>query len=89
MLNHLQPIIDENTMTSLYLKPSGSKLADLIDNDLLCMQNVMEEENSNDRDYFIDLATVDMLKNAGASEGLLDALTNAIGESEGIDVEWK
>lgn len=76
-------------MTSLYLKPSGSKLADLIDNDLLCMQNVMEEENSNDRDYFIDLATVDMLKNAGASEGLLDALTNAIGESEGIDVEWK
>ena len=76
-------------MTSLYLKPDGSKLADLIDNDLLCMQNVMEEESSTDRDYFIDLATVDMLKNAGATEGLLDALTKAIGESEGIDVEWK
>jgi len=78
-----------NTMTTLYLKPDGSKLADLIDNDLLCMQNVMEEESSTDRDYFIDLATVDMLKNAGATEGLLDALTKAIGESEGIDVEWK
>ncbi len=76
-------------MTTLYLKPDGSKLADLIDNDLLCMQNVMEEESSTDRDYFIDLATVDMLKNAGATEGLLDALTKAIGESEGIDVEWK
>jgi len=76
-------------MTALYLKPGDSKLADLIDNDLLCMQNVMEEESSTDRDYFIDLATVDMLKNAGASEGLLDALTKAIGESEGIDVEWK
>lgn len=76
-------------MTALYLKPNGSKLADLIDNDLLCMQNVMEEESSTDRDYFIDLATVDMLKNAGATEGLLDALTKAIGESEGIDVEWK
>ncbi|HPO25814.1 MAG TPA: hypothetical protein PLF92_03935 [Arenimonas sp.] len=76
-------------MTTLYLKPDGSKLADLIDNDLLCMQNVMEEESSTDRDYFIDLSTVDMLKNAGATEGLLDALTKAIGESEGIDVEWK
>jgi hypothetical protein len=53
------------------------------------MQNVMEEENSTDRDYFIDLATVDMLKNVGATEGLLNALTKVIGESEGIDVEWK
>jgi len=76
-------------MTALYLKPDGSKLADLIDNDLLCMQNVMEEESSTDRDYFIDLATVDMLNNAGASEGLINVLTKAIGESEGIDVEWK
>lgn len=76
-------------MTALYLKADNQKLAELIDNDLLCMQNVMEEESSKDRDYFIDLATVDMLKNAGASEGLLDALTKAIGESEGIDVEWK
>lgn len=76
-------------MATLYLKPDGSKLTDLIDNDLLCMQNVMEEESSTDRDYFIDLATVDMLKNAGATEGLLDTLTKAIGESEGIDVEWK
>lgn len=76
-------------MTALYLKSANQKLVELIDNDLLCMQNVMEEESSKDRDYFIDLATVDMLKNAGASEGLLDALTKAIGESEGIDVEWK
>jgi len=76
-------------MTALYLKPDGSILADLIDNDLLCMQNVMEEESSTDRDYFIDLATVDMLKNAGATEGLTDALTKAIGDSDGIDVEWK
>ncbi|MGH8105856.1 MAG: hypothetical protein ACREO1_09975 [Arenimonas sp.] len=76
-------------MTALYLKPGNQKLVELIDNDLLCMQNVMEEESSKDQDYFIDLATVDMLKNAGASEGLVNVLTKAIGESEGIDVEWK
>jgi len=76
-------------MTSLYLKPGNQKLADLIDNDLLCMQNVMEEESSKDRDYFIDLSTVEMLRNAGATEGLVEVLTKAIGESEGIDVEWK
>ncbi len=76
-------------MTSLYLKPSDQKITDLIDNDLLCMQNVMEEESSKDRDYFIDLSTVEMLRNAGATEGLVEVLTKAIGESEGIDVEWK
>ncbi len=76
-------------MTALYSKPGNQKLVELIDNDLLCMQNVMEEESSKDRDYFIDLATVDMLRNAGASEGLVNVLTKAIGESEGIDVEWK
>ena len=76
-------------MTALYLKSANQKLVELIDNDLLCMQNVMEEESSKDRDYFIDLSTVEMLKNAGATEGLLDTLTKAIGESEGIDVEWK
>ena len=76
-------------MTSLYLKPGNQKLADLVDNDLLCMQNVMEEESSKDRDYFIDLSTVEMLRNAGATEGLVEVLTKAIGESDGIDVEWK
>ena len=76
-------------MTSLYLKPSDQKIADLIDNDLLCMQNVMEEESSKDRDYFIDLSTVEMLRNAGATEGLVEVLTNAMGEADGIDVEGK
>ena len=76
-------------MTSLYLKSGSQKLTDLLDNDLLCMQNVMEEESSKDRDYFIDLSTVEMLRNAGATEGLVEVLTKAISESEGIDVEWK
>lgn len=76
-------------MPALYMKSSEQKLVELLDNDLLSMQNVMEEENSNDRDYFIDLSTVDMLRNAGATEGLVDMLTKTIGESEGIDVEWR
>ncbi len=76
-------------MTRLYLKSDNSILVELIDNDLLCMQNVMEEESSTDRDYFIDLTTVEMLKNAGATESLVNALEKAIGGSDGIDVEWK
>jgi len=76
-------------MTALYLKANDQLLLELLDNDLLCMQNVMEEESSTDRDYFIDLSTVEMLRNAGATEGLAEALTKAIGETEGVDVVWR
>lgn len=76
-------------MTALYLKPGNEKLIDLDSSDLQYMQNVMEEESSKDQDYFIDLSTVEIIREAGASENLVNALTKAIGESEGIDVEWK
>lgn len=76
-------------MAALYLKPDSKLLYELSDNDLLSLQNTMEEESSKDQDYFIDLSTVDMIMNAGATEGLVNALTKAIGDSDGIDVEWR
>ena len=76
-------------MASLYLKSSSELLYELSDGDLQSLQNTMEEESSKDRDYFINLNTVEMIMNAGATEGLVNALTKAIGESEGIDVEWR
>lgn len=76
-------------MASLYLKTSSKLLYELSDGDLQSLQNTMEEESSKDQDYFINLNTVEMIMNAGATEGLVNALTKAIGESEGIDVEWR
>ncbi len=76
-------------MATLYLKASDKLLFELSDSDLQSLQNTMEEESSKDQDYFIDLSTVDMIMNSGASEGLVNALTKAIGESDGIDVVWR
>jgi len=76
-------------MPTLYMKDSDQLLAEISQADLAHMVEVMEEENSKDKDYFIDLGTVDLLKGAGASEGLTSALTAAIGDSEGIDVVWR
>lgn len=75
-------------MAALYLKSSDQLLIELSAQDLQCLQNVMEEESSTDQDYFIDLRTVDMIREAGASEGLVNALTQAVGETEGMDVVW-
>lgn len=76
-------------MPTLFLKDSNQFLADLSDADLAHMVSVMEEESSKDTDYFIDLNTVDMLKDAGASDAVTSALESAIGDSEGIDVVWR
>ena len=76
-------------MTALYLKPINQLLIELSDSDLLSLQNSMEEESSKDQDYFIDLTTVDLIRGAGASEGLINALTKVIGQSDGVEVEWR
>ena len=76
-------------MPALFLKDSNQFLAELSDADLAHMVNLMEEESSKDTDYFIDLGTVDLLKSAGASEVVTNALQSAIGASEGIDVVWR
>lgn len=76
-------------MPTLYLKDSNQFLAEISDADLAHMVNVMEEESSTDKDYFIDLNTVDLLKGAGASEQLTTTLESAVAGSEGIDVVWR
>lgn len=76
-------------MPSLFLKDSDQFITDISDADLAHMVAVMEEESSKDTDYFIDLSTVDLLKEAGASDSVTTALESAIGNSEGIDVVWR
>ena len=76
-------------MPALYLKDSQQLLAQLGDEDLALIMAALEEESSTDRDYFIDLDTVYLLKATGVSELLTDVLEAAIGESDGIDVVWR
>lgn len=76
-------------MPALYLKDSQQFLADISDADLAAMMEALEEESSTDRDYFIDLDTVYLLKATGVSDPLTQLLEATIGESDGIDVVWR
>ena len=76
-------------MPRIYNKQNGTKLGDISESDIECLIDVLEEEDTHDVDYFIDLDTVDILENNGASEALLQMLRSAIGGSEGIDIRWE
>lgn len=76
-------------MPALYLKDTNRLLAQLDAADLAHMVAVMEEESSTDQDYFIDLATLNLLKAAGLSTALITVLESAIADSDGVDVIWR
>ena len=76
-------------MPRLYNKKTNALLGELSESDVDCLVDVLEEEDSKDVDYFIDLDTVDILEDNGASQQLVTMLRAAIGANEGVDVRWE
>jgi hypothetical protein len=76
-------------MPRLYNKQNNALLGDISESDVECLVDVLEEEDSKDVDYFIDLDTVDILEDNGASRELVALLRAAIGATEGVDVRWE
>jgi len=70
-------------------KNSGAHLGEIAHEDMQLLVDQLEEEHSRDRDYFIDLNTIDILEHAGASPTLLALLCEIVGTSEGVDIRWE
>ena len=75
-------------MILLKNKGTSASIGTITDDDLTFLIDMLEEEDSEDRDYWIDRATLDYFELNGCEEHLLDILKDAIGESEGIEIEW-
>jgi hypothetical protein len=49
----------------------------------------LEEESAEDQDYFIDLATIDVLADGRATEHLVRLLREAVGNDPGVEIRWQ
>ncbi len=49
----------------------------------------LEEESPDDRDYYVNRATLDMFREAGGDPGLIALLERALGDREDMDVRWE
>lgn len=76
-------------MPKLYNQKSGDLIGDITDAQLQFLVDQLEEEDTTDRDYYIDGNTIDMLRDAGADAGLIEMLETAMGEAGELDIEWK
>ena len=75
-------------MPKIFNKETGALLGTVDANDVQCLIDVLEEEDSKDVDYCVDLLTVDILEDNGASATLVQMLRAAIGATEGVDIRW-
>jgi hypothetical protein len=57
--------------------------------DLKVLQDALEEESTEDQDYYIDQATIDVIGDGRATEHLLKVLREALGSSDGVDIRWE
>ena len=75
-------------MIKLYNAATNDLLGEITAEQLQLLQDQFEEESSDDQDYYINTATLDMLKDAGADAGLLALLERTLGDEGEGDIRW-
>ena len=75
-------------MIDLYNSSTNQLLGSITDADLQVLIDKLEEESSEDRDYYIDTATIDSLADGRASDHLVQLLRTAVGSGEGVEIRW-
>ena len=75
-------------MIDVYNKATNELLGSITDADLQVLVDALEEESSEDQDYYIDAATIDVIGDGRATDHLLNLLRTALGTAEGIDIRW-
>jgi hypothetical protein len=68
---------------------TNSPLGLISEQDLQMLMDALEEESLDDRDYYIDGPTIELLEQRGAARSLLELLRGALGSGDGVDVRWE
>jgi hypothetical protein len=75
-------------MIELRNKKTSARIGNISEDDLSFLIDMLEEEDSQDRDYWIDQTTIDYFEENGCSDHLLEMLKDALGDNQGIEIEW-
>lgn len=65
-----------------------SQVGELSEDQLDFLIDNLEEEWSDDRDYYLNRAMLDLLEQRGADAGLMRMLRSALGDREEVDIMW-
>jgi len=75
-------------MVDLFNVETNQLLGTVTDADLQALADALEEESSDDNDYFINADTIDLL-DGQASSTLIELLRAAVGSGDGVEIRWE
>ena len=75
-------------MIDLFRQTTNERLGSITEADLKVLVDALEEESADDRDYYIDAATIDLIADGRASDHLVRLLRDALGNATGVDIRW-
>ena len=75
-------------MIQLRDKETGALLGDITEEQLQFLIDHLEEESEEDNDYYLDQATLNMLKEKGLDASILKLLQDALGDRKDLEIEW-
>jgi processive 1,2-diacylglycerol beta-glucosyltransferase len=83
------PLTDgEDSMIKIYDEATGTVYGSITETQLQAMINQLEEESREDKDYYINAATIDMFEERGLDAALVALLRKALGDREDMDIRW-
>jgi hypothetical protein len=76
-------------MIDLYNASTNQLIGSITEADLQVLVDALEEESTQDQDYYIDMATIDVIADGRATTHLVGLLRSALGSSGGVDIRWQ
>jgi hypothetical protein len=80
---------DASAMPTLKVQGTDRVIGEISDAHVQFLVQQLEEEHDEDRDYYIDRETIDMLDANGGDPELVELLRKALGDDEQLDIEWE
>jgi integrase len=73
----------------LYIKDPKKELGTITEEQLQTLLDLLEEEDEEDRDYYVDKDILDYMEEEGADKELIALLRPHVTEDDGVEIEWK
>ena len=76
-------------MPRLIRLDTGNAIGTIDDKQLAFLVDQLEKEHDDDKDYYIDRETLELLSDNGADAELLELLEKAMGDDDEMDIAWE
>ena len=76
-------------MIKIYDKATGRELGEVTPEQFQALMDALEEESEDDRDYYINQDTLDLLREQGADPALVALLERGLAGREDMDIQWR